>query len=1056
MNSFQLTNAQADVVVTAQEPGVGLLVVGGPGYGKTTTLVESVAEKVANGVSLNQIVVLTHVRSAAQQLRSRIISRLGTSVINPHITTPYGFCLALQSRFSSSTESPSLLTVAEQLAVVQDLLSGFPLSQWPETVQGGVHTVGFAAEIREISAKARQLSLDPWQVSELGAIQGREEWVTVGHFLEEYLEVLDFQNALDYSELVHRTRLLISESGVGDPIRNEIKAVFCDEFAEFDIAQVKLLADLHRLGVPVIAFADPSTRVFGFRGAEQTGVRNFEEWFVGAKKLYLESNLRSVEGLVAAQNRLLSRLGQPVDLSGEIDDSISAVKCPDQRSQTRQIAANLRRENLAGRDWSEMAVINRSASGQVAVLARALEREGIPVRVIGDALPLSEQPAVRVLLSALRLILDVADGTVDPLTDEPRILELLQSPLCGIDAVGLRQIGRLLRRAQATGAEFRSADSLLVEALLNPEVVQSQLNSSKLPPNAALEGLRRVLGFGALLQKCARLVSSDAEMATLVWQLWDGTDWPTNLREMALSEQTGSVRANRDLDAVIEFFDFLPRAGDQTGGKGLRTLLSFMENQQIANDNQRESQPSGSGVSVLTAHRTKGESWPYVVLVSVDEGNWPRVRTQSSILAAAELAEDSLEFQSYQEQVAAERRLFLLALSRAEKRVLITSLDALSDESLGVSRFVGELGLESVDSDFSELPVPAGEFIGALRRITTSVGETPALRRAAAEQLAELVKLKDYDGRPLFPAADPMNWWIREPALCASPGKIRLSVSSIEAIINCPRQYFLNSLASEDSVSVSQAIGTIFHALAEHRQLDELEASEVPEILDDIFENLPVEPAWKRPVERAEADLMMGRFEDWLLRRTDQFVGSESSFVLNPNIPGVEVEIRGIVDRLELTTEGKLRVIDFKTGKSMLSSREAESNVQLGIYQLAVLSGCFESIAPGVREPADPVLVYMKTGKKAAERTQHSLSNFDPESFYRSPDGERVAHLLKVFDRDGSLNQEALENQWIELLIKRAVRIVLDQNFQAIQNKNCRSCAFQLGCPAFIKGEDND
>lgn len=1052
----QLTTSQEDVVAATQEPGVGLLVLGVPGSGKTTTLVEAVAQMVSSGSSLNEIVVLTHVRSAAQQLRSRIIAEVGASVVNPHITTPYGFCLALQSRFSATASKPALLTVAEQLSVVQELLSGFPIARWPDEIRGGILSVDFAAEIREISARARQLGLDPRQLSDLGVAQGREEWVAVGEFLEDYLDVLDFQNALDYSELVHRTRLLLLEPGVEDVIRTEIKAVFCDEFSEFDTAQVKLLADLHKLGIPVIAFADPSTRVFGFRGAEQSGVRNFEDWFPTAKRLLLPSNLRSSSGLVAAQNRLLSRLGHQADLSLETDETICAIRCPDQRSQVMQIAANLRREKIAGRAWSEMAVINRSASGQVAGLAKALEREGIPVRVTGDALPLSEQPAVRVLLSWLRLILDLASERELSEVDEARIIELLRSPLCGLSAVGIRQVRRLLRSNSPAGSEG-STNSLLINAVQNPAAIRSRMGNFEASPDAALDGLMRLLSAAELLHDCVSLVLSGSETATVVWQLWNGTAWPQNLRSTAVSDSSGAIRANRDLDAVIEFFDFIPRAGDQAGKKGLRTLLSFMENQQIANDSQRESRQNGNGVAVLTAHRTKGESWPYVVLASADEGNWPRIHTQSSILSVSELGETSLETQSYQEQVAAERRLFLLALSRAEEKVLITSLDAASEESLGVSRFVGEMELESVESDFTELPLPANEFIASLRRTTTSVGASPALRRAAAAKLAELAALQDPTGKVLFAAADPINWWIPKDSPTGDrPEKIQLSASAVEAITQCPRQYFLNRLEGDGSITLSKAMGTIFHAVAEHRQLGDIEATEIPELLDEAFEHLPVEPSWKLPFEREEADQMMLRFEDWLRRRTDRCIGSETSFLLTKTISGVEVEIRGTVDRLELTEQRRLRVVDFKTGRNVPSAKETESNVQLGIYQYAVSEGCFADLADGVCEPEDPILVYVKAGKTATERSQTNQKAFDPETFYRSPEGERLAYLLKVYEPDGSLTQEAQENHWVYLLIQRAVRIVLEQDFQASRNRHCRTCAFQLGCPAFVKGDDNE
>ena len=90
-------------------------------------------------------------------------------------------------------------------------------------------------------AKARQLGMDPDDVVAAGEAAGREEWVSVGAFFDEYLDVLDAEGVLDYAELVHRCRILLTRPDIVTTLRSEIGCVFVDEYQDTDPSQVRLL-----------------------------------------------------------------------------------------------------------------------------------------------------------------------------------------------------------------------------------------------------------------------------------------------------------------------------------------------------------------------------------------------------------------------------------------------------------------------------------------------------------------------------------------------------------------------------------------------------------------------------------------------------------------------------------------------------------------------------------------------------------------------------------------------------------------------------------------------
>ncbi len=211
-----LDESQRAVVAHSGGP---LLVLAGPGTGKTTTLVESVVDRIERRATPpNRVLVLTFSRKAAADLRTRITARLGRTVITPAAMTFHAFCYALVRRFAPVVDTAApirLLTGPEQEFRVRETLQGSretKRADWPDSVARAFPTRAFAAEVRATLAKARQLGMDPDDVVAAGRAAGRPEWVAVGEFFDEYLDVMDAEGVLDYAELVHRSRIMLRRS----------------------------------------------------------------------------------------------------------------------------------------------------------------------------------------------------------------------------------------------------------------------------------------------------------------------------------------------------------------------------------------------------------------------------------------------------------------------------------------------------------------------------------------------------------------------------------------------------------------------------------------------------------------------------------------------------------------------------------------------------------------------------------------------------------------------------------------------------------------------------
>ncbi|MET9407169.1 UvrD-helicase domain-containing protein [Streptomyces sp. NPDC002935] len=408
-----------------------LLVLAGPGTGKTTTLVESVAARIARGGDPERILVLTFSRKAAVELRDRMALRIGAARA-PRATTFHSFCYALVRAHQDSdlfVEPLRLLSGPEQDVAVRELLAGQPGLErlglahvrWPDELRACLTTRGFADEVRAVLARSRELGLGPDALEAFARRIGRPDWGAAAAFLAEYLDVLDMQGVLDYAELVHRAVLLARRPEVAERLAAQYDAVYVDEYQDTDPAQVRLLHALAGGGRTLVAFGDPDQSIYAFRGADVNGILDFPDAFPRANGRpapveVLRTSRRSGAALLEATRRLTQRMpltrlpAEKVrahrDLSPVRDGGHTEVYTyPTSGTELDNIADILRRAHLEdGVPWGDMAVLVRAGSRTIPTIRRALTSAGVPLDIDGDDLPLRHEPAVAPLLTALRAV----------------------------------------------------------------------------------------------------------------------------------------------------------------------------------------------------------------------------------------------------------------------------------------------------------------------------------------------------------------------------------------------------------------------------------------------------------------------------------------------------------------------------------------------------------------------------------------------------------------------------------------------------------------------------
>lgn len=1068
-----------------------LLVLAGPGTGKTTTLVESVAAYTARGGNPERALVLTFSRKAAMELRDRMALRIGAARA-PRATTFHSFCYALVRAHQDSrlfVEPLRLLSGPEQDVAVRELLAGQPDLErlglahvrWPDELRACLTTRGFADEVRAVLARSRELGLGPAALADFARRIGRPDWTAASAFLAEYLDVLDLQGVLDYAELVHRAVLLAHRPQVAEGLSARYDAVFVDEYQDTDAAQVRLLHALAGGGRTLVAFGDPDQSIYAFRGADVNGILEFPYAFPRADGRpapveVLRSSRRSGATLLAATRQLTQRMPltrlpaekvrahrelTPVREGGRVE----VCTYPTPGTEVDNIADILRRAHLEdGIPWGEMAVLVRAGSRTIPTLRRALTAAGVPLDIDGDDLPLRHEPAVAPLLTALKAVARaVASETGDvrppaqeaaagppeavtteepdapapehPWLDTETALTLLASPLAGMDAADLRRLGRALREEQRAAGNHLPppSDDLLTRALAEPERLVAH------DPTYA-RGAQRL---GVLLRTARERLSGGGTAEEALWELWNGTPWPRRLEWAARRGGAAGRNADRDLDAVCALFATASRAEERTGGRGALNFLAELEAEDIAADVLAGRAVRPDAVRLMTAHRSKGLEWRLVVVAGVQEGLWPDLRRRGSLLEADRIGRDGLaEPLTPGALLAEERRLFYVAATRARERLVVTAVKAPADDGDQPSRFLTELGVEPKDvTGRPRRPLAVAALVAELRATTVDPRVSDTLREAAARRLARLAALVDEDGRPLVPSAHPYRWWgMYEPTESKVPLRDRdrpvvLSGSALDQLANtCALQWFLGREVKADApATAAQGFGNVVHVLA-----DEVASGRTPadldvlmERLDSVWNALAFDAPWKSAQEKENARVALERFLKWHVDSGGARPGR------TPVASEHDFDVTLEAGPYEVRIRGSMDRVE--------TDREGRA------YVVDFKTG---KQAPSADEVTHhPQLAVYQLAVREGAVDEH-FDGVHPES-----GGAELVHLRQGAARKNGGEslpkvqaQQPLEGEWIGDLLATAAGKVLDERFSPTTGQHCTHCAFRASCSARPEG----
>jgi superfamily I DNA/RNA helicase/RecB family exonuclease len=1026
---------------TVLDPGLrGMVrVLGGPGAGKSSLLIDVAAARIHGGTDPESVLLLTGSGRISAQARSALTAKLlgpqnvgaRPAVIREPLVRSvhsYAFAVLRLAAQRAGGPPPRLVTSAEQDAIIADLLAGEiadgpdASTLWPAELRAALGTDGFAAELRELLTRCAERGVDPAQLERVGRLSGRREWMAAGRFARNYEQVMLLRAAVGTAAPQATTPAVGAAELVGaaleafavDPEllaaqRARIGVLLVDDAQQLD-PQAALLVRVLAAGAELTLLAgDPDQAVFGFRGAEPTALLG-----EGTPSVTLTTSYRCAPAVARAVSGIAGRLpgGGGIEGTGDDSGSVMVKLAASANTEAAMIADWLRRAHLVdGVPWSQMAVVVRSVPRAAAGLPHALARAGVPVAPSAVTGPLAAQPAAQALLTVLAATADGLDGD--------QALALLTGPIGRVDPVSLRQLRRTLRRAEINGSSREFGD-LLVEALNG--------GSSARLAAAQARPLQRVR---AVLDAAAGSHRRGEDPRYTLWAAWHRSG--LQRRWLTACERGGAsgAQAGRDLDAVTALFDACNEYLSRTAGGSLRGLIDHLVTQQLRAAGP-EPAAGAEQVAVLSAHAAIGHEWDLVVIAGLQEGLWPNTTPRGGVLGTQRLLDvlDGVAESASMRAplLAEERRLLVAAMGRARRRLLVTAVDGEAngdDEASMPSPFFAEIARWSTGpADAALQPVTAPRVlsvtavVGRLRGVVCAPQGTvsDAMRDCAATQLAHLAAAG-------VPGADPAGWYGMSPVSTTEPmwtgddHVVTLTPSSLQTLTDCPLRWMAERHGGTDPRDLGSTVGSVLHALIAEPAGGE---AELLAALERAWQQLPFESQWYSANELARHRAMIETFLAWRAQTRGELteVGVEVDVdgVLDGGVIDRNVRLRGRVDRIERDAAGRLVIVDVKTGKTPVSKDDAQRHAQLAAYQLAVAEGL---VAHG-DEPGGGRLVYLgKTGTAGAtEREQDPLT---PES----------------------------RQQWRKS-IRDAADATAGPQFVARINDGCAHCPLRPSCPAHL------
>ena len=658
----QLNDSQRQAAAQTEGP---VMIIAGAGSGKTKTLTHRIAYLIEKGVDPFNILALTFTNKAAAEMKERIIKLVGGDARNIWMGTFHSvFARILRSEAEKLgyINSFTIYDNDDSKSAIKQIVKSQNLD--PKT-----YSPGFV--LGRISMAKSNL-LGPEDYAQNPEIQQEDKnghKPMIGEIYKIYNARLHNSMAMDFDDLLFNMNILLRDfPDVLLKYQNRFKYIMVDEYQDTNYSQYLIVKKLAARFQNICVVGDDAQSIYAFRGANIQNIFNFRRDYPNLKLFKLEQNYRSTKVIVEAANSVISHNKEQIEKNIWTDNAqgnrIKLLRCVDERDEGRQVADSIQDAHL-GQDleYKSFAILYRTNS-QSRALEEALRRAEIPYRMY-QGLSFYGRKEIKDVLAYMRLVVNNYD--------DESLLRVINYPARGIGQTTM--------------------DKLRIAAADNEVAIWTVLEN--LPSfGLAINGptMQRLGDFMMMIKRFTALMPT-TNAYDLAKQIVFNSGIITFLRNDDDPDNANRIENIEELlNGVQEFCEkddqFAPsdEAEQPELTSGIKTLDQFLQQVLLLTSEDKDDDKEADKVSMMTIHAAKGLEFPHVYVVGMEENLFPSFMSISS-----------------RQELEEERRLFYVAVTRAEKQLTLSY--ALTRYQYGqsscqeISRFI-----EDIDPQYIDMP----------------------------------------------------------------------------------------------------------------------------------------------------------------------------------------------------------------------------------------------------------------------------------------------------------------------------------------------------------------
>ena len=620
-----LNSPQKEAVTTIEGP---VMVIAGAGSGKTKALTHRIAYMIQEGINPFAIMALTFTNKAAKEMKERIMKLVDAhSARNVWMGTFHSIfarILRIEAQHLGFTPDFTIYDTDDSKQLINSILKERELDTKAYPAKYILHRISMAkSALYTVEDYCNNFEIQQQDI--------RANKPLIGEIFKSYNARLQRANAMDFDDILFYTNVLLRDfPEILYKYQQRFEYILVDEYQDTNYAQYLIIRRIAAMRENICVVGDDAQSIYGFRGANIQNILNFKTDYPGQKLIRLEQNYRSTKTIVNAANSVIDhnkdQIKKKVWSDNEEGDLITILRATSDGEEGILVANSIfgykMSQQLNNKDF---AILYRTNS-QSRSLEEALRKKNIPYKIYGG-LSFYDRKEVKDLLAYFRVVINPHD--------EQALLRIINYPARGI---GKTTIERLM----------------VVADERNKGIWDVIANENEPMPQDFNSGTANKLRNFATMIKSFQTLLDKQNAIELAKHICNTVGIIKDLKEDDTPEGAARVDNIEELlNAIMEFSD--KQVDEVTGEQNEVTLNKFMEDVALLSDQDKKDDENADYVTLMTIHSAKGLEFPYVYIVGLEENLFPGIQSLST-----------------REELEEERRLFYVALTRAEKKLVLS------------------------------------------------------------------------------------------------------------------------------------------------------------------------------------------------------------------------------------------------------------------------------------------------------------------------------------------------------------------------------------------------